>query len=634
MVRIRIEFKTKNKHFDVWPSLNGVCERFQKSDPAFSIMPRNDANSVALKNFKVKEQSASNFNKFFESTEPTRQGEFKRYWVICQVTLKDKSLQDLKEDHKAYLQANEIYVYVHRFKEVAVSTAGILINVHPDHVNREHVISKLNKLGKEHDMAFDCVVRNRTFSSTDPESSKDKKTTTKVLEIQCPSHNHAATVDFLKTKLTFPSNADPVCHGAVFVSSDFKKDLGYSKLNLAIGQHHDIISDLVAIPITGLKPELLDFTPDGYQDNIGTVLFNELRQNTGMVHSLQPTKRSESEGRYLVICHKDTKNTVKSRIDEVLEELRQAPFAKEFTFEGTRLHRPTAIVMTAAEEYKKAMMAMYGKPAETLLEKQREKLAVQNASTKRPAKPFSNPWNRKNASFAIYDQKEYQIITKAAASNTPSQANKTRPNHQHPVAPAPQDTVSTTPEVNTSAIARLEERLAAREERREERLEARLEATEARLNQSMTTTLLTAVAEIKAMFQNEITEVKTEVENVKNTTHDLLQRVSILEQELMSPRQATVSAQSPRPLPVPSPPAAPPLSSLGRAASGPNTLFRQHAGTDQSMDMNESRISHVDDDGDDDEALHITVEDHARLMEEAYNHEVAALPSQGRGKQP
>ena len=41
--------------------------------------------------------------------------------------------------------------------------------------------------------------------------------------------------------------------------------------------------------------------------------------NNNMVHSMQATHRSESEGRYLIICHRVMKDTVLSRVDTVSE---------------------------------------------------------------------------------------------------------------------------------------------------------------------------------------------------------------------------------------------------------------------------------------------------------------------------
>lgn len=607
-LKIRFEFKTKDEYFDVWSSINGVCERFQQTDKFFSILSKDDPNNgPVLKNFKTTDNSAHKFKTYFETTKTKRQGDSHRHWIIATITM-SKTLMELKEANKAHLHHKEIYVYVHRFDQAAVSTAGFLAEVHPDHIHREVVIDKLNNLGQEKGLAFDCVVRNWVFVSENPDTKQKTKTSTKVLEIHCPSSKHASCVDFLES-----TDSALYCSGATYIPYHFKRSFSPEKLNLVISQHHVTITDLSAIPITGLKPSLLAYKPEDMSTGVSAQILNHLEHKDDLhpIHSIQPTNRSASEGRHLIICHKDMKDLICSRLDKTLHELQQSDIVQnnpeEFMFEGTQMRRTNASTgSTNSAAYRGLLAAKYGEPAKNILDKQQEQLAIQHASKKRSSSSPPSAWKNRHISLGVIDQKEYRIIAQATEDNSP-------PNKKSIQSP-PRSSTPTAPETNAPPPLQPQAPVFDAE----------------RFQERMEQTVQTAIASAIEMAMKEQMKAITQLvaTEVQNATHELIQRIEALEQEAQSHRQYPVHAHSPSTTPATSQPNIK-FDSLGKAVSGQNSLFRNTRGImDKSMDLNMSRISQLDDE----EHYPMNEEETERILQEAHEtQEAAALQEQGRG---
>ena len=89
-----------------------------------------------------------------------------------------KPFTSLKHESQAWLKTNNILVYKHPFEETTISACGYLFGVHPYHVHRDTVVSRLNSLASDKKLAFNCVMRQKSLGSGKKEDNNNTKPAT------------------------------------------------------------------------------------------------------------------------------------------------------------------------------------------------------------------------------------------------------------------------------------------------------------------------------------------------------------------------------------------------------------------------------------------------------------------------
>jgi hypothetical protein len=172
-----------------------------------------------------------------------------------------------------------------------------------------------------------CLVPNQITIGTG-----DKKYQTDAVEVQV-DRQYLQQARELMIEL-FETNKDELPADIYFVPSPTNGTMTYELYYQHLRLHHDHVANLRSFAITNvsnIKNEILVFDEDGVSNPrempLDAALLHRCKAGTSekMFTSIETTQYSETEGRYLLITHKDTIKEAEAFIDEVFHWMRNTP---------------------------------------------------------------------------------------------------------------------------------------------------------------------------------------------------------------------------------------------------------------------------------------------------------------------
>ena len=313
-------------------SVKSVVDETQWSDP--SLYP---SGPEFTSHFNVREETTSSNGR--EGTGTTK--------VLVHMSMMSKKrLQEIKfeDDIIGYLKTNNIYMKVDRYEMRALSSPGFLIHLHPRLTHLPSLQSNMRN-GMEHVKATDIEdvqewrskfpdrvagkpekagdLDMSSFTNTVPEftlfsgnrtfGGGANKVSTVCLNIQCASED----AKYLKALLARASEEKRL--EGLFVPAGIHLIESPAVYIGLLRSQNQYLNSTTCVPIFGMHPAALcDIIGEGDEQ---CTLGEHLDKHAKFIESAQRTNKTESEGKWFLMCKKDNVEKVNAMIDGPLKDI-------------------------------------------------------------------------------------------------------------------------------------------------------------------------------------------------------------------------------------------------------------------------------------------------------------------------
>jgi hypothetical protein len=316
--------------FPVKALIKDLLHELQKASPSTMILPIDDtASDGALSMESDIPTNGEDLNKYFGGFQDAPGNSNKDIKVI-RVFLRissPMSIRDFKRNNSVFgwLKSNNFFMRTHGFStSYDVVSAGFISRMSPTLHRRD----TLNTIIQEIAQVQHPDIEIRLTPSRIPSGKGNDKRYTMAVEVQV-DRKHLQTVRELMIEI-FETKQDVLPHGIFFVPTPTNGSMPYELYYQSLHVHHDHIANLRSFAITNvgdLKAEMSFTDPTGTTDPRVTTFEAEILRGTTkgttekLFYSIEPTLYTETEGRYLLVTHKDNVAEAEQFIDFALKHL-------------------------------------------------------------------------------------------------------------------------------------------------------------------------------------------------------------------------------------------------------------------------------------------------------------------------
>jgi hypothetical protein len=239
----------------------------------------------------------------------------------------NQSLRDLKFNNGFFqwLKDHRLFLRTHGFTTTYnVASAGFISKMSPTLHRRDSVNHVLQRILKQKALDFEAhLVVNRI-----PVGKGDQKRYTTVVEIQV-DRQHLYQAREVMIEL-FETQQHSLPREIYFVPTPTNGTMDYEVYYQHLRIHHAHVSSLRSFAISNvrdIKTDITIYEPDGVSNprtmSFEQALLSQYREGTNerLFYSIEPTQSSATEGRYLLVTHKDVIKEAEAVIDAALTAL-------------------------------------------------------------------------------------------------------------------------------------------------------------------------------------------------------------------------------------------------------------------------------------------------------------------------
>ena len=329
---IRIDInRPANDHsdFPMRALIRDMLQELQKADPTTMILPMDESSTDGALTMESDIPTGRGVTKYFGGFQDAP-GKANKSTKVIRVFVRissHQSLRDLKRHTGVYgwLKQNNFFMRVHGFStSYDVVSAGFISKMSPTLHRRDTVNAIIQTFVKTSAHNIELrLVPNRI-----PNGKADDKRYTTAVEIQV-DRQHLQKTRELMIEL-FETNTSELPNEVYFVPSPTNGTMPYELYYQHLRMHHEHVANLRSFAITNvgdLQAAMTFTNPDDTTDTRTTTFEAELMNQTKagttekLIYSIEPTQSSETEGRYLLVTHKDTIAEAEKFIDYALQHL-------------------------------------------------------------------------------------------------------------------------------------------------------------------------------------------------------------------------------------------------------------------------------------------------------------------------
>ena len=330
--KIRIDINrpaNDSANFPMRALIRDMLHELQKADPTTMILPMDETSTDGALTMESDIPTGCSVAKYFGGFQDAP-GKNNKSTKVIRVFVRisgSLSLRDLKRNTGVYgwLKQNNFFLRVHGFStSYDVVSAGFISKMSPTLHRRDTVNAIIQTMAKI--SAPDIEIR--LVPNRIPNGKAEDKRYTTAVEIQVDRKHLEKTretmIELFETKQAELPNE------VYFVPSPTNGTMSYELYYQHLRIHHEHIANLRSFALTNvgdLKAEMTFTNPDDSNDTRNTTFEEELmnQDKAGttekLFYSIEPTKFSETEGRYLLVTHKDNITEAEKFIDYALQHL-------------------------------------------------------------------------------------------------------------------------------------------------------------------------------------------------------------------------------------------------------------------------------------------------------------------------
>jgi hypothetical protein len=335
--KVRIDINrpaSDNTAYPVRALLMNLIQELRKADPASMLLPIDENSTAGALKASSDVPTGTAIEQYIAGFQDAPNGRTNRTTKTVRVFVRiggPQSLRSLKRNTGLYtwLNKSKIYLRTHGFSTTYnVASAGFLCKMSST-LNRRDTLSNIIR-SKAKDIAPEieiCLVPNQITIGTG-----DTKYQTDAVEVQV-DRQYLQKARELMIEL-FETNQADLPADIYFVPSPTNGTMTYDLYYQHLRLHHDHVANLRSFAITNvsnIKHEILVYDEDGVSNPrempLDAALLHRCKAGTTdkMFSSIETTQYSESDGRYLLVTHKDTIKEAEAFIDDVFNWMRNTP---------------------------------------------------------------------------------------------------------------------------------------------------------------------------------------------------------------------------------------------------------------------------------------------------------------------
>jgi 5-hydroxyisourate hydrolase-like protein (transthyretin family) len=465
--KIKIEFNIQDttKPFPLRHALIGLIAKMKTKDATLSVKSVVDESQWSDPSlYPSGPEFTSHFNVREETTSSNgREGTGTTKVLVHMSMMSKKRLQEIKfeDDIIGYLKANHIYMKVARYEMRALSSPGFLIHLHPrlthlpslqltmrhgmEHVKTtdiedvqewrskfpDRVAGKPEKAGDLDMSHFTNTVPEFTiFSGKRSFGGGANKVSTVCLNIQCASED----AKYLKALLARASEEKRI--EGLFVPAGIHLIESPAVYIGLLRSQNQYLNSTTCVPIFGMHPAALCdiIGEEGAQCTLG----EHLDKHATFIESAQRTNKTESEGKWFLMCKKENVEKVNAMIDGPLKDIFDKFVPKEDKYEDYPYPRRN-IPQTASAPKTSSTIGTYAQVLRAFGNPQTGETASVNTNLdSAPARP-----RKRQAVQFVFDEIEFPATSPQQATESPPTVTQASTQETTMTTMTPPDTSST-----------------------------------------------------------------------------------------------------------------------------------------------------------------------------------------------
>jgi len=296
---------TTDNTFNPAPILIKLLENIQKVAPDAHITPQKGNNTPIMKPSEV--PSSEKLNSFACDLQSNARFKQFNFFVVLRTKFTFNSLKGDNIYLMKWLKENKIWITLHSLQSNHTRSLGFIYAMHPKYAHRDFVTETLKKYLQPFEFAL--IPTNQFFIKD------NKHINVSVVEIHVDA-DHAEQARFLMVDAI----SDPNLAAQDFIPNIQKNVMTVATYRSALEQHYNWASDTRAISITGIKNLDETFTRNNHEQTIGDAIMNLVdSDDQPFFISTEPTKFSDSEGRYLLLTSKERIQEAETELDNLTD---------------------------------------------------------------------------------------------------------------------------------------------------------------------------------------------------------------------------------------------------------------------------------------------------------------------------
>jgi hypothetical protein len=341
--------KNESHRFQLKSLLIALLVQYQRVDPTFHLLPTEEGST---KGAIAKAQDIPNTEKGMkayvkEMHEIDRQYSSSYYTIVFFLKVaSSKTLGMMKKDKRLFDWLKEHKLFIRSFQFTTtydVANAGFISNMHGGIHNRD----KMNEIIQEAMKRMFPTIEVKLVPTALRYGNDSNRRTTQVVSIQSDRKQLNESREALIQ--VFHHHAEQLPHDVFFVPSPTNGMMSTDMYYDLVRAHDVSMSNIRSFAITGIANLQAKLTiqsttnPESTnQETIENVIMGAKLNgtDTNLFTSIEPTSRSQSEGRYLLLTNKHHIGQAEFAIDSLIEHIRANPdIKKETNIEGMEIKR-------------------------------------------------------------------------------------------------------------------------------------------------------------------------------------------------------------------------------------------------------------------------------------------------------
>ena len=311
--------------------LLNLLQELQKADPANMILPIDETSKAGALKTSSDVPSGKAIEQYIAGFQDAPSGRTNRNTNSVRVFVRlsgPQSLWNLKRNTGLYtwLANSHICLLTHGFStSYDVASAGFVCKMSSTLHRRDTISNIIHDMAKTHAPEIEIrLVPNQIMIGTG-----EQKYQTDAVEVHVDRKYLQKTRELMIE--LFETHKDELPQEIYFVPSPTNGTMPYDLYYQHLRVHHAHVASLRSFAITNasnIKNEISVFDEDGvsnpHQMPLDKALLHHCQAGTmeKLFYSIEPTQHSETEGRYLLVTHKDTIKEAESFIDSVFNWMR------------------------------------------------------------------------------------------------------------------------------------------------------------------------------------------------------------------------------------------------------------------------------------------------------------------------
>ena len=320
----------------------------QRVDPTFHLLPTEEGSTAgAITKASELPTEARRMKEYVKERHEIDRRNSSNYTVVFFLKVaSSKTLGMMKHDKRLFdwLKVKKLFIRAFHFTTTYdVVNAGFISQMHGGIHNRD----KMNNIIQDAMKRMFPEIEVKMVPTTFRYGPKEKKTTTQVVSIQADRKQLNEAREALVR--VFQQSADKMPNDVFFVPAPTNGMMSYEMYYDLVNDHAENTSNIRSFAITGIgnMQAQIDIQNTMDPDSCNTTSIEEIIMGataigteTKLFSSIEPTSKSQSEGRFLLLTHKHLLAKAESAIDDLLEYINNNPEIKRVTnLEGMEIQR-------------------------------------------------------------------------------------------------------------------------------------------------------------------------------------------------------------------------------------------------------------------------------------------------------